>query len=221
MNVIYKTTNLINNKIYIGKKIEDRKDYYGSGTAIKLAINKYGKENFKKEIIEKCNNKEELIEREKYWIEKLNSKYPNGYNITDGGKGTLGFRHTNEAKQKISKALKGKPHARQNWNYTEETKQKMSKSRKGKIPYWIAGKSPSKETREKMKLAWVKRKRELAKEGKTGIRSGSKISEKHKEIVRNYWKTAPMESRKKLSNAVKLSWPKRKIKYGPSGRNKK
>lgn len=46
--VIYKTTNLINGKIYIGQDSKDRPNYYGSGKLIHRAIKKYGKENFKK-----------------------------------------------------------------------------------------------------------------------------------------------------------------------------
>ena len=55
--IIYKTTNLINNKIYIGQDSRNNPYYYGSGTIITLAIKKYGKNNFKKEILETCNNK--------------------------------------------------------------------------------------------------------------------------------------------------------------------
>lgn len=86
--VIYKTTNLLNNKIYIGKDVYNKSNYLGSGKYLKLAIKKYGNNNFKKEIIETVTNKIELSEREKYWIKKYNSsnkKY--GYNLTDGGTG--------------------------------------------------------------------------------------------------------------------------------------
>jgi hypothetical protein len=59
-----------------------KKDYLGSGKILKFAINKYGKENFIKEIIEKCNNQEELDLREKYWIKYYNSTDKNiGLNI--------------------------------------------------------------------------------------------------------------------------------------------
>ena len=69
---IYITTNHVNGKKYIGqKKYDDKgkwKDYLGSGKHLKNAINKYGRENFSKEIIEECETKELLNEREKYWI---------------------------------------------------------------------------------------------------------------------------------------------------------
>ena len=51
---IYKITNLINGKIYIGQDSNDRLDYFGSGLLIKRAIKKYGKENFNKQIIPKA-----------------------------------------------------------------------------------------------------------------------------------------------------------------------
>ena len=87
---IYKTTNLINGKIYIGKrqKQEFDKYYLGSGIYLKKAIEKYGKENFSCEIIDECNSIEELNEREIYWIDKLNSRIKSiGYNISKGGDG--------------------------------------------------------------------------------------------------------------------------------------
>ena len=86
--IIYKTTNLINNKIYIGKDKHNNLKYLGSGTAIKLAIKKYGKNNFIKEIIEECFDDNILNEREKYWINKFNSTNRKiGYNVAYGGEG--------------------------------------------------------------------------------------------------------------------------------------
>ena len=85
---IYKTTNLINGKIYIGKREKPYFDnsYYGSGKHLKNSINYYGVENFKCEIVEWCKTKYELYEREKFWIAHYNSLDVNiGYNITKGG----------------------------------------------------------------------------------------------------------------------------------------
>ncbi len=84
---IYKITNLINGKIYIGKDEKDQPSYLGSGLIIKQAIKKYGKENFKKEILDSCHSSEELCEKEKIWIQKSGSLYPRGYNISLGGNG--------------------------------------------------------------------------------------------------------------------------------------
>ena len=84
--VIYKTTNLLNGKFYIGKDEKNNPEYLGSGKILKQSISKHGVEQFKKEILEYCTNKDELNEREIYWINTL-SATTLGYNITDGGTG--------------------------------------------------------------------------------------------------------------------------------------
>lgn len=89
--IIYKITNLFNGKIYVGQTIKtlaERIAQHKCGDLyIDRAIKTYGIKFFKAEVIEKCANLEELNKREKFWIEELNSKYPNGYNLTDGGTG--------------------------------------------------------------------------------------------------------------------------------------
>lgn len=105
---IYKTTNLINNKIYVGKDRLHRDNYYGSGVIIRRAILKYGKENFKKEILEECEFEKELNEKEKFWIKELNSIVPNGYNITPGGEGGDTFTN-NPNKEQIREKYKERP----------------------------------------------------------------------------------------------------------------
>lgn len=96
MPYIYKITNLINQKIYVGKTtttIEKRwRTHWEDSTRLDIsnrplykAFNKYGKENFKIEELEECSI-DELNDKEIYWIEKLGSfKY--GYNATLGGDG--------------------------------------------------------------------------------------------------------------------------------------
>ena len=85
---IYKITNLINGKIYVGKDTTNDKNYFGSGLLIKRSIEKFGIKNFKKEILEECENNEELCKKEKFWINKLDSTNINiGYNISCGGDG--------------------------------------------------------------------------------------------------------------------------------------
>lgn len=92
--IIYKTINLINKKFYIGQDSNNNPDYLGSGLLLKRAIKKYGKENFKKEILCECSSKEELNQKEIYWINQLK---PN-YNITIGGIG--GDTYTNHPNKK-------------------------------------------------------------------------------------------------------------------------
>lgn len=88
---IYKITNLINNKIYIGKSIniENRFKNHRSANCnmmIHKAIQKYGIDNFSFEILEECKE-QELDDKEKYWINYFNSYLGNGYNATPGGEG--------------------------------------------------------------------------------------------------------------------------------------
>src|SRR5574343_345362 len=88
--IIYKTINEITKKFYVGQhKTENINDgYLGSGSLLKRSIKKYGIENFKREILELCESKSHMNEREIYWIDKLNAKDLNiAYNITKGGEG--------------------------------------------------------------------------------------------------------------------------------------
>jgi group I intron endonuclease len=117
--VIYRTTNLINGKFYVGKDTRNLNCYLGSGELLKKAIKKYGKNNFVKEILEICDNLTELEEREKYWIKKLDS-INQGYNLTEGGTGGDTFNN-NPNKEIIRNKLKERKH-------TEETKKKISKN---------------------------------------------------------------------------------------------
>ena len=92
IGVIYKITNLVNQKIYIGQTKQYYLDRWNqhkrearqlSTNKISKAIRRYGENNFKVEIIEKCFY-EDLDEREIYWIKYYNS-VENGYNISYGG----------------------------------------------------------------------------------------------------------------------------------------
>ncbi|MFA5745627.1 MAG: NUMOD3 domain-containing DNA-binding protein [Candidatus Paceibacterota bacterium] len=106
--IIYKITNLINNKIYIGQDTKNRPLYLGSGILIKNAVGKYGKHNFKKEILEYCKTQEELNEKEQYWITHFNSTNLNvGYNIALGGSGKLGVFPSETTRLKMGESHKG------------------------------------------------------------------------------------------------------------------
>lgn len=103
---IYKTTNLLNGKIYIGQTSKTlNTKYLGSGKILLKAVKKYGKYNFKREILEECNSKEQMNNREKYWIQHFDSINRNiGYNVSIGGEGgNLG----DEVNKKISESRKG------------------------------------------------------------------------------------------------------------------
>lgn len=125
---IYVTHNLINGKPYVGWHATNNLNdgYLGSGTILKKAIEKYGKENFSNKILEYCSE-DNILEQEKFWIKELNSKYPVGYNLTDGGDGMLGLNMSDKSRLLMSQAklgVKREPH-------TEDTKIKMRKKHKG------------------------------------------------------------------------------------------
>lgn len=85
---IYKIINCLNYKVYIGKDTSSDPNYYGSGVILIRAIKKYGIENFTKEIIDTAETKDDLSEKEKYWISFYNSTEREiGYNISKGGDG--------------------------------------------------------------------------------------------------------------------------------------
>lgn len=85
--IIYEIKNKINGKIYIGQHTSNELgSYWGSGKLIKHAIQKYGIDNFERTILERCFTKDELNEREKYWIKEKDSINA-GYNLTEGGTG--------------------------------------------------------------------------------------------------------------------------------------
>ena len=136
--IIYKTTNLINKKIYIGQDTKNNPNYLGSGKYFKYALKKYGKENFSKEIIEFCDSIISLNECEKYWINFYGSTNKSiGYNISLGGQSgfMIGLQHSDETKKKFSINRKGKLVGRENGmfgkHHTTESKKKMSRPQFG------------------------------------------------------------------------------------------
>ena len=140
--VIYLTTNIINGKKYIGKDTNNRSNYLGSGTYIKQAIQEYGKNNFKKTILEYCNSKEELILKEEYWLKKFDvENNPEFYNKTnksfENRKGHL--MYTEEWKQKISQSTKGIKKSKEHCKNLSEAKKGNTNRRKKVIQYDVNG----------------------------------------------------------------------------------
>lgn len=111
---IYKLTNKLNRKSYIGlttKTLSERFEAHSGRaisekSAVQKAIRKYGKENFSIIEIDNANSKEELIAKEIFWIKEFNTFNGFGYNLTFGGDGIINM--SQEIKDKISKTKKGK-----------------------------------------------------------------------------------------------------------------
>lgn len=128
---LYKITNKTNGKIYIGQtRCSIFHRFYqhcmpsSKSTAIRNAIQKYGKHNFTIEEIGGANSQSELNYLEWFNIIKHNSLAPNGYNLIDGG--WCSGKMSDEVKNKISIAHKGRKHA-------SLARQNMSNGSKGQI----------------------------------------------------------------------------------------
>jgi group I intron endonuclease len=188
---IYKITNLINNKIYIGQSRYKNDNYFGSGVNIKNAIEEYGKNNFVKEYIDEAFNQLELDEKEKYWIKITDAQNPIiGYNIADGGWNHLTI--TEDIKKKISKTIKekyinGYVNNRLGCSISNETKKKISNSNKGKVL--------SEET--KKKISNSNKGKVLSEETRkkiSDIKKNTKLSESHKNSISESLKGRPVSS---------------------------
>lgn len=135
MGCIYVVTCLANNKQYIGKTfgsmVERRKGHIylansGCNYAFHRAIRKYGINNFHWEERYVSKDDKTLLDLEIALISKLKTKCPSGYNMTDGGEGTVGIKRTEEQKNKLRIIHLGKKHS-------EETKRKLSEHFKGRV----------------------------------------------------------------------------------------
>ena len=147
---IYKITNLRNGKVYIGmhrtKSLDD--GYMGSGKLLKVAIKKYGKDNFQKEILEIFDNEEDMILKEKELVTDEFVLSEDNYNIMPGGKfgslerNNLTFKsrkHSKDTIEKIRSAAIGRRHSddsrkkisKNNFSKTDPVKQKEHAKKAG------------------------------------------------------------------------------------------
>ena len=168
---VYIHINKTNGKRYYGiTKQEPKKRWqngkkYGNNDHFTNAINYYGWDNFDHIVIARG-----LTEEEAKWLEiELIREFDTtnrdkGYNITKGGEGTNGYKHTEETRKNIGKIHKGK-------TLSEETRKKLSEAMKGKNSP-MKGKTHTEETRKNISEAM---------KGKTlSEETRKKLSESHK-----------------------------------------
>ena len=204
--IIYKTTNKVNSKCYVGKDSHNDPDYLGSGVYLSKAINKYGRENFVKETIDSAETSEEINKKEKRWIKFYNSVVPSGYNLTEGGDGfstgELNVAKRPEIREKISAKskefhnrleIKEKMLGKNNPAKRQEVKDQISEAKIGKSRPDITGNNnPSKRLE-------VKEKQSRAHRGRS------------KEYMRGEYNPAKRpEVREKISEKLKAAWLRRK-----------
>lgn len=203
--IIYKATNITNNKSYIGYTINFRKrqcrhirDSFsindkGYHTTFHCAIRKYGQNNIKWETLCECIPEQYLGEYEKWYIWFYNT-YKYGYNETEGGdinpmhypeirKKLIGRRHTEETKRKMRKSKIGKLNPMFGKIFSKEHKRKIGEANKGK--------HISKETKQKMSASMMGSKNPMfgkifSEEHKRKIsesNTGIPLSKNHKEKI--------------------------------------
>ena len=156
--VVYKVTNLTNNKIYIGYQKNGKADdnYRGSGPLVKKAVDKYGIENFSKEILYVFYTEQEAYDKEKEIVNEQFVAREDTYNLTLGGRG--GWNYVNSLKLSLDPKIREKQSIAQN---NSETRQRKIESLK--------------ETNKDPKV--VKRRKEAAKK----VQNQPEVREKQKQ----------------------------------------
>lgn len=129
-HIVYKITNEVNKKVYIGKhstsNIND--GYLGSGVALKNAIKKYGKQNFTKRILKIFDDEESAYEYESRILTEAFIASSNTYNMTNKRSGSYaGGKRSEETKKKMSDAKKGRA-SRKGHKNSPEHRRKISES---------------------------------------------------------------------------------------------
>jgi group I intron endonuclease len=177
--IIYRITNTINGKAYIGQTVSSLKERWRChlkvrhstkiDTKFARAIRKYGTDNWATEVLESVSSKELLNEREIYWIAHYNT-FHGGYNSTTGGFSTV---LSEEARKKISIAAKKRIHSL-------ETKQKIGLKHKGNT--YTKGRKQSAEQIEKRvsKIIGMKRSPEYCQKQTERQKEHSHLHQKHK-----------------------------------------
>lgn len=199
---IYCLFNLHNNKYYIGSsnKISKRiwEHFYSLengqhyNSHLQKSYNKYP-EKFTAFVLEDVCDLSILLEREQFWIDKLEAYDPQkGYNISPSVNGTQGYRHTNEAKIKMSIAKLGKNHHNYGKALSESTKKRIGDGNRGKV----------RTDEHKQKLREINLGKTLSEEVKSKIsESGKKRFRSKDELDR----VAKMNSKKVYQYATDLS----------------
>lgn len=142
MSLVYLLTNLVTGKCYVGKTertLDIRWDEhlkcarYDSSLYLHRAIRKYGKDSFEHIILQECFSKKDLSDLEIMWIDKLKTLVPNGYNMTKGGDGVLGFKPSLEMNVRNSLTHIGKTQSIMACDLKSNSMRKSSRVKRKKV----------------------------------------------------------------------------------------
>jgi len=205
---VYKTTNKINGKFYIGQDTHDDPNYYGSGVAIVNAIKFYGKLNFFKEVLQVCNTIDELNQAEIEWISKLDANNRKiAYNIQPGGNQKDSYTNNPNREEILRKLIESNARvnndpvlSKAKQDKTTETKmkngthpslpgmkKKYSEANKGRVFTEDTCKKISEANKGKAKTEEHKKKLSLAKKGKPSSNKGKKMSKEGIDNIKSSW----------------------------------
>ncbi len=216
MGCVYVAMNKINGKQYVGKtcgKMNERKDGHereaqkGSKIVFHWALVKYGFAAFEWKVLIKECDKEELCNLEKATIKLFNTKAPNGYNLTDGGEGTSGFKQSLDSINKRIKKTMGKKR-------TIEQRENIRRGHLNSPVFYKAMRSESR--RQKLRNAYKdgrlrlseKFKKEAAKARK-GCFHSIEAKQKMSESTKKWWQND--DNRKKMCEVrVGKPWSKKR-----------
>jgi group I intron endonuclease len=189
---IYLITNTVTGKMYVGQSKRISKRFWRHKDAVKTqnpreafylhrAMAKHGVENFKFEVLLYAKDSDYLNLMERNCISTYNTLSPNGYNLDTGG--GVEKKLSEETKQKLSIALKGRPCPTKGRPHSEETKAKMSAALKGR-----------KKTEEHIKNASAAR---------TGFKHSEETKMKMRAVDRSYLSSPEQKARLKAAWAAK------------------
>lgn len=207
---VYLTTNLVNGKKYIGKKTSNKflgEKYLGSGVVLNRAVNKYGKDNFKVDMLYAAETEEDLNRAEFEYIK--NADAPNSedyYNVADGGKGGNTLRgFTEEQMNEFRHKVHGPNHpswsGKNNPKYgthnipTEETRQKQIEVHKH-IPHdHFKGHKHSEKSRKQISETLKRTNHNSEYKGGTMVTNGIVTRRARRDEIQSY-----------LDNGFKIGW---------------
>lgn len=220
--IIYLATNIENKKQYVGQTIKSLEERWGKHVQdarlsrdncyLHNALRKHGKSVFSLSVLHLCETKEEMNFVEMFYIHFLSTKFPDGYNLTDGGEGKSGSKHTEESKRKMSESSKGQAAWNKGLKMPEEAKKRLSLMTKGRVP-WNKGKKD-------LQVGWLKGTKGLVKAWNKGLNLPP-LSDDHKQklSVALTGQKRSEEDRIKISEGLKVSWSKNRQPRSPRGAN--